>query len=369
MLALSPYYSSWAERLGLDFAPLGPDTQELQREGLKEIIERPELFDSFEYMHSSASKRLAALPQVVSNLLQLCRNADVLISGQWQPASRIVHELTGIPFVSISVNFLPGSKTRLSSRSPEAYRQVIASLINPYREEQGLKALSDPLTADAVSEQLTLYAISRHVHAEPEGWPSHYKMTGYFYLQEEQWEADEELEEFMSAGEKPVVMTFGSMPHRDAEAVTEVLVEAVRLAGYRAVIQRGWSGLGSRRKMPKGVMGVEYVPHGWLFDRAACVVHHGGAGTTASVFRAGVPGVFVPHSTDHPIWAEIAESLGCAGPAIPYKGLTRERLAMAIVKTMSTQKYHKAAAELGQRVRSERGVQTARHLIEQLVGA
>jgi UDP:flavonoid glycosyltransferase YjiC (YdhE family) len=279
----------------------------------------------------------------------------------------MIHEKTDLPFAMIHYIYVPGSKTDLGSAGEPLYRKLAASLINPYREEQGLKALSDPLTADAVSEQLTLYAISRHVHAEPEGWPSHYKMTGYFYLQEEQWEADEELEEFMSAGEKPVVMTFGSMPHRDAEAVTEVLVEAVRLAGYRAVIQRGWSGLGSRRKMPKGVMGVEYVPHGWLFDRAACVVHHGGAGTTASVFRAGVPSVFIPQLFDHPIWAEIAESLGCAGPAIPYKGLTRERLAMAIVKTMSTQKYHKAAAELGQRVRSERGVQTARHLIEQLV--
>ena len=33
------------------------------------------------------------------------------------------------------------------------------------------------------------------------------------------------------------------------------------------------------------------VPHTWLFPRCSVIVHHGGAGTTATALYAGVPQV------------------------------------------------------------------------------
>src|SRR6185503_2604975 len=170
-----------------------------------------------------------------------------------------------------------------------------------------------PLTHDANSPQLALYAMSRHVFPPPPDWPAHYQMTGYFFFDDSSYEPYPELLEFLAAGEPPVVITFGSMTHDDPEAITELLLEAVGKVGCRTIIQQGWSGL-AKREMPPGVHAAGFVPHAWLFPHASCVVHHGGPGTAAAAFRAGIPSIFVPHTFDQPIWADLAHDLGTVAP-------------------------------------------------------
>jgi sterol 3beta-glucosyltransferase len=190
-------------------------------------------------------------------------------------------------------------------------------------------------------------------------------MPGYFFLNDETWKPDRALEEFVAAG-PPVVITFGSMTHNDADGLTDLALEAVENAGCRAVMQQGWSGLAQKR-LPSSIHIADFIPHDWLFPRASCIVHHGGAGTAASVFRSGVPSVFVPHTFDHPLWAELARGLGCAGPTIPYLELTAKRLGDAIVATLTNDGICRAAAELGEKVRAEQGLRRSRQLVEALV--
>ena len=52
------------------------------------------------------------------------------------------------------------------------------------------------------------------------------------------------------------------------------------------------------------------VPHRWLFPRASAVIHHGGAGTTAAVMRAGVPSAVVWFLGDQPTWGTRIARLG-----------------------------------------------------------
>ncbi|MGH9851383.1 MAG: glycosyltransferase, partial [Blastocatellia bacterium] len=276
------------------------------------------------------------------------------------------HELTGAPFVSFHTFYLMNSQSELGSEGTEAYRQVTAHYINQFRERLGLPALSDPMTRNGGSPHLTLFAISPHIVAHPSGWPEHHHMTGYFFLDEGNWVPDPALVNFINAGEPPVVISFGSVLHDDPEALTKLLVKAVRLAGPRAIIQHGWSGL-AKGSLPEDVFTIGRAPHAWLFPRASCVVHHGGAGTTAATFRAGVPSVVIPHMYDQFIWAGLAEKLGCAGPSIGFGDLTFERLAWSIAMTVNTSRYHKAASELGKKIRAENGVRAARLLIEDLM--
>jgi UDP:flavonoid glycosyltransferase YjiC (YdhE family) len=77
--------------------------------------------------------------------------------------------------------------------------------------------------------------------------------------------------------------------------------------------------------------------------------------------------VFVPHCFDHPIWAQLALGLGCAGPPIPYLSLSAERLAEAVRATLDSAACGEAAATLGRRIRAEHGLARARHLVEALV--
>ena len=293
-------------------------------------------------------------------LRDLCSEADVLIGPAFQLAARMVHDATGILFAS--VHFSP-----FGSKGGKAIREVSAPLVNQVRQETGLAPLEDPLGADGASPQLALYAVSRHVFRPPAGWPVHSHLTGYWFFDEETWQPAPELAAFIQAGAPPAVVSFGSMPNTDPEALTDLILKAVAQAGCRVIIQRGGGGLARRSSLPENVYAVDFVPHSWLFPRAGCVVHHGGAGTTAAAFRAGVPTVVVPHLLDQPIWAEYARAFGCAGAVIPHDQLSAEKLGVALTQTLSNARFRRAAARLGEQIRAENGVQTARQLITSVV--
>jgi Glycosyl transferases, related to UDP-glucuronosyltransferase len=356
VLALSPYFAPRVEQLGLSFSPVGPNMESLQRAINTALLTSA---DSMEQWYSLFAPLLPALPQMFDELRDACRDADVLISGPMQPVSRIIHEMTSLPFVTVQ-------NAQLGGGGSLSFQQASASLINPFREQLGLPPLRSMTTMDADSPQLVIYAMSRHVRPPSLDWPPYYHLTGYFFLDEEEWQPTPELDEFIRAGGPPVVISFGSMTHDDPEAMTDLVLEAIAQVGCRAVIQHGWSGL-AQRNLPPNLHATGFVPHAWLFPRASCVVHHGGSGTTAAVFRAGVPHVFVPHTWDQPMWAELGEGLGCAGPSIPYTQLNAKRLATALTNTLNHSHYRQAAAELGEKVRAEEGVKKARRLIEGLV--
>jgi sterol 3beta-glucosyltransferase len=355
VLALSPFFASWAERLRIEFAPIGPDLREIQYDINAAMLKTPETVAE---MRELFAPLMPSLPQIFRELRDVCEGADVLISGPWQVASRMIHELTGVTFVTVQNSHFGGGGT-------PAFQEATAQLVNPFREQMGLGPVRNPLTIDANSTQLVLYNMSRHVRPPLPDWPPYYHMPGYFVLDEE-WQPDDALVNFLEAGEPPVVFTFGSMTHDDPEALTRLILEAIERVGCRAVIQHGWTGLG-RSELPPHIHATGFVSHEWLFPRASCIVHHGGAGTAGSVFRSGKPGVFVPHTFDHPLWAELARDIGCAGPPLPYAELSAERLGKAIKITLEDPSYARVAADLGERVRAEPGVVKARLLIEQLV--
>lgn len=74
--------------------------------------------------------------------------------------------------------------------------------------------------------------------------------------------------------------------------MTAIILQAVEAAGVRAIISKGWSGLGGSTNT--NVYFVDDCPHEWLFQHVTAVVHHGGAGTTACGLRYGKPTAIVP---------------------------------------------------------------------------
>jgi sterol 3beta-glucosyltransferase len=360
VLAFSPNFASRIEELNLDFIPIGPDLRKVQNEINFAWTSDQEAHNSTEKMRSLLAPLMSFLPRAYKELRDGCRDAEVLISGPAQPASRMVYETTGIPFVSVQFSHFGGIGTL-------ALQQASRSLINPFRSDLGLPPLQNPLTIDANSPQLALYAMSRHLLPQSSNWPAHYHMTGFFYL-DEQWEPNPSLVDFIEDGEPPVVITFGSMTHSDPKVITNLIVEAIGMADCRAVIQQGWSGMGER-ELPPNIFIAGYVPHNWLFPRAACIVQHGGSGTAGAVFRSGIPSVFVPHMhlSDQSIFAELARELGCAGPVVHYGNLSATRLADAIKTVLTNRGYYEAAGALAEKIRAEEGTKRARQLIVELV--
>jgi UDP:flavonoid glycosyltransferase YjiC (YdhE family) len=77
------------------------------------------------------------------------------------------------------------------------------------------------------------------------------------------------------------------------------------------VFSPGWSRIDSA-VLPGNFFVARHVPHEWLFPRVGVVIHHGGAGTTHTAARAGVPQVVLPIGGDHHFWAHRVAMRGAA---------------------------------------------------------
>lgn len=111
------------------------------------------------------------------------------------------------------------------------------------------------------------------------------------------------------------------------------------------------------------VITIPPMPYIWLFPRMAAVVHHGGAGTTAEGFHAGVPNVICPFFGDQPGWARLSVDLGVGEQPVKRNRLTQDRLAAAIIEVTRNPILSKNAQDLAARLSREDGVQTATHII------
>jgi vancomycin aglycone glucosyltransferase len=138
------------------------------------------------------------------------------------------------------------------------------------------------------------------------------------------------LERFLDAGESPVYFGFGST--RTAEDLSEVVIQAARALGRRAIVSRGWAGL-SGAANAEDCLTIGETNLRALFKRVAAVVHHGGAGTTMLTALAGAPHIVVPHVYDQHYWAQRIQQLGI-GTAHVAGAPTVESLTSALTRTL-----------------------------------
>ena len=204
-----------------------------------------------------------------------------------------------------------------------------------------------------------LYGYSAQVVPVPPDWDASSVVTGYWWLDTPQdWQPPADLVAFLAQGAAPVYIGFGSMVTTEAERITELVLAAVQQSGQRAILATGWGGL-SPSRVPPQVYVLKSAPHDWLFPRCAAVVHHGGAGTTGAGLRAGKPTLICPFIGDQPFWGRRVWELGVGLRPIPFRQLTRDRLAHAL-QTLTTDSdlQHRAAA-LGKQLGTEDGIATA----------
>jgi vancomycin aglycone glucosyltransferase len=98
--------------------------------------------------------------------------------------------------------------------------------------------------------------------------------------------------------------------------------------GHRILVSIGWAGLDLIDDGPD-CMAVGDVSHEVLFPRVAAVLHHGGAGTTTTAARAGVPQVITPLFGDQFYWASRIVELGL-GATTSYSNMTEESVTDAL---------------------------------------
>ncbi|WP_081239593.1 glycosyltransferase [Streptomyces viridosporus] len=209
-----------------------------------------------------------------------------------------------------------------------------------------------------------LHGFSTALVPRPSDWRSGLEVVGNWWPHHDAAERlPTDLEDFLRAGPRPVLIGFGSMASGDGERLSEIAVRALRRAGLRGILQAGSAGLAADGD---DVFTSGDVPHALLFPRLAAVVHHGGAGTSAAALRAGVPAVTVPVTADQPFWAGRLAALGAATDPIPFRSLTAERLADSLDRVVKQPAYGRAAARAAQHLATENGAGRVLNAIQQL---
>jgi hypothetical protein len=180
---------------------------------------------------------------------------------------------------------------------------------------------------------------------KPPDWGPEIDIAGFVFLDlASSFKPPESLAKFLDCGEPPVYIGFGSIVVDDPDKFTSLIFDAVKKAGVRALVSKGWGGLGDEGNTPENVYMLENTPHDWLFPRVSAVVHHGGAGTTAIGLKCGKPTMIVPFFGDQPFWGAMVARAGAgAHQAVPYKRLTASTLAEGIMQCLSPEA--KAGAE------------------------
>jgi sterol 3beta-glucosyltransferase len=215
-----------------------------------------------------------------------------------------------------------------------------------------------------VSRMPILYGFSPTLLPRPSDWGDWLQVSGHWFLDRQpDWQPPAELLRFLEAGKPPIYVGFGSMVDEQIENATQIVLSALNRSEQRGVLLGGWGGLGVG-ELPKTVLRIDSVPHDWLFSRVSAVVHHGGAGTTATGLLHGRPSVVVSFFADQPFWGERVHQLGAGPSPIPFGKLSVENLVQAIDQVVNDSTIRKNASLLGEKLRAEDGVGKAVRFIQ-----
>lgn len=365
---------------GIRFCPLSGDVHTM--------IEN--MMNGSQFMTSLNKLRLMLKPILrpfLDDLMRSCEGAEAIIGTYFGAVLPSIAEKFGVPFIqthyypmdmndSVPISSAPGLRAgRMWNRITYRVGNLIISSIESYylaswRQEQGMspRKLSDKPIYEIGGHQVPiLYAMSPLLMPRPCAWDENIRMTGFWVdTDSRDFTPPESLTEFLSSGETPVYIGFGSMVRGDMGKTLHIVLEALRRSGLRAVLSKGW-GVDSF-VCDKNIYLADYLPHDWLFERVSAVVHHGGAGTTAAGVLAGKPTLVIPFGGDQPFWAARVRDLGVGPPPIRREALTVRRLTRALKDITTTRRYVVAAEELSERLRLENGTIRAADIIEQEVG-
>ncbi|XP_042008077.1 sterol 3-beta-glucosyltransferase UGT80B1-like isoform X2 [Salvia splendens] len=185
----------------------------------------------------------------------------------------------------------------------------------------------------SISHLPTTYMWSPRVLPKPNDWGPLVDIVGYCFVDLGiKYEPPQELVEWMQKGVAPIYIGFGSMPLKNPENTTNIVLEALKNTGQRGIVDRGWGGLATHAQdVAENIFLLSTdCPHDWLFPQCCAVVHHGGAGTTAAGLKAGCPTTIVPFCGDQSLWGAIIYERGVGPAPIPIAHLSVESLSKAM---------------------------------------
>ncbi|KAL4893237.1 hypothetical protein BDV59DRAFT_28165 [Aspergillus ambiguus] len=285
---------------------------------------------------------------------------NMMFTMPWTATQAVPHPLANIR----SHNAKPSAANFASYAVVEIMMwEGLGDLINRFRKrELGLDPL-DAIRAPSIAHRLQVpftYLWSPALLPKPKDWDDNIDVCGFqFFSSGTDYNPPDELDAFLKAGSPPIYVGFGSIVVDNANKLTDIVFEAIRQSGQRAVVSKGWGNIGAgEAEIPDNILLIGKCPHDWLFKHVSCVIHHGGAGTTAAGLLAGRPTIVIPFFGDQPFWGSIVARAGAGPLPIPYKQLSVDKLTKAIKTALEPETLEKAG-EIGAEMRTENGTKNA----------
>lgn len=376
-------YKELAVEHRLEFIDLGGNMQSVAQ-GLEGQLEQGNMLKILSEMRGAAAELIG---EATERSVRASKGSDVILAGLGALSIAVTtSETLDIPYVpAFLYPFTPTSEFASvlspvhSKRMPgwanratfhlaqQMMWQAFRLADNNVRRERlriGRSAFWGPFSLLQESKLPVLYGYSKHVIPIPSDWDDSNIVTGYWFLDPPgEWQPSSSLRKFIESGTPPVYIGFGSMVNQDPKETARVVIAALERSAQRGIVGSGWGGI-QDSDLPDFVHVVGSVPHTWLFPRMAAVVHHGGVGTTAAGLRAGVPSIIIPFFGDQTYWGHRIFELGVGPKPILKKQLDSEKLSRAISIAVSDGSMKEKAADLGSKIRAEKGVSEAVQALE-----
>ena len=299
-LSTAKNFEDFIGSYGIPFVPVNADFQQLltSDEG-KEIRKNPfrakkllarfvypmmqDAFVKFYNLAKESDKVLFHVKTLADNFAD--QFPDKMIKADVVPAAEPTSYFPNPVFAALP---LPSFVNRLTFKLTELGLRMWKKPVVDFRRQMGL---SDRFVKPSLP---SIYGISEHFLPKPGDYPKHSHFTG-FWSDLSNPTLSTEVEDFLKAGDPPLLITFGSMPFETKLDISE-LISAIRCnLGLRVMLVKGW-GIFDEQVLAKdpGVLVVGGAPFESLFPFVKAVVHHGGIGTISACLRAGKPFLSCP---------------------------------------------------------------------------
>lgn len=336
-MAVPPNLVGFAKAAGLySVNPYGPDSQrQLEAEVFHDWFK---LRNPIKVLRQAREYLVDAWAEMSATLFRLAAGADVILSGTtYQELAANVAEAQGVPFAALHYFPVRANNHILPVRLPRSLVEPLWSvaewshwrLLRPAYDDQRralglphnrIRAVRHIVNSGALEIQGYDKVFFPGLEAQ---WGWKRPLVGTMTL-ESASDFDDSVDSWIGGGRRPIYFGFGSMPvDRPAETV-EMIADACRELGERALICSGVLPLEGTAPA-RDVMIVPSVNHAAVLPRCRAIVHHGGSGTTAASVRSGVPTLILWIGADQPIWGAQIKRLG-VGTSRRFAATTAETL-------------------------------------------
>jgi rhamnosyltransferase subunit B len=378
----NPYFQPFIEAQGLGFLPAG------RIEDVQSAIADPNLWHARRGFEVVARRAIIpAIPEIY-RLIETHAGADTVVAASSiSLGARIAQDRLKVPTATVHLQPIVirslieqgmFGNVRLSASQPAWFKRaffrlvdwavidrLLARPLNDFRASLGLAPVHRALHRWIHSPQCVI-AFFPDWFAPPQAdWPPHTHLVGFPL-----WDGgggpapvSSEAQEFLSAGEPPIIFTPGSAGStmqdfflQSIDALRRLKARAMLVTNFAEQLPRG---------LPHGVQAFGYLPFSEVLPRAALLVSHGGIGTLAQCIKAGIPHLAVPRSHDQFDNGSRIERLGL-GRSLPEGRYRAARAAGAMRAILEDDSMRRLCREYAAKMDSPSALARACTLIEGL---